>query len=303
MKTKILITGASGMIGKTLTPMLLEAGYEVAHLSRHAKPNAAVPTFVWKPDQFEMDSEALTGVDYVIHLAGAGIADKNWSKARKKLIIDSRTQTTETIGRALAARDMKLKGFISASGINFYGTATTELIHTETDPPGNDFTAECVIAWEKSVDAISAQAERTIKLRISLVLGLDGGALVKLAKPIKMGFGAAIGSGKQFVPWIHVNDVCRLFVFLLEHPELSGVFNGVAPEHVTNKGLTKAIAKQLNKSLWLPNVPSFLMRIFFGEMASLVLNGSRASSELIQEKGFDFQHPTLESALKNLYEK
>jgi uncharacterized protein (TIGR01777 family) len=300
---KVLITGATGLIGTRLTSMLLEKGYGVNILSRstYQSERDAVEYFEWDVNKGSIDSRATEGVTGIIHLAGAGIADKRWSEKRKQIIIDSRVKTANLLKTAVDQNSSKPEVFVSASGINYYGAITTDHIFTEADPPGDDFTAECCVVWEEAADQFS-ETSRIVKLRTGVVLTEKGGALTRIAKPVKFGVGAPLGSGEQFVPFIHLDDICRLYIEALETDKYSGAYNAVAPEYITNAQLTKAIARVLSRPLFLPNIPSFAIKALFGEMGSLVLEGSRASAQKLLDEGFQFEFGNLEKALKNIYE-
>jgi uncharacterized protein (TIGR01777 family) len=292
---KILITGASGLIGNRLTDMLLQAGHQVVHLGR-SKKNGRVPSFVWDVDGSTIEEGAFNDVDTVIHLAGAGVADRRWSAAWKKEILESRIKSTALLVQYLE-KNPQVKTVVSASAIGYYGVESNhELI--ETDKPGTDFLANVVEQWEAAVDNITNK--RVVKLRVGIVLSDKGGALKQMAAPIRLGVGAPLGSGKQAISWIHLDDLCSMFVYAVENENLSGAYNATGPYAVTNQELTKAIAHQLQKPLWLPPVPGFVLKIMIGEMADMVVKGSVVSSRKIQQTGFKFQYPDLETALRNL---
>ncbi len=300
----ILITGGTGLVGTRLTELLIEQGHSVWHLSRKAQQRGNVKTFVWDIDKGFIDEEALLGADYIIHLAGAGIADERWTPERKKEIIDSRTKSLGLISQKLKTLPHKIQGFVSASGIGFYGTDTGSTIITEESPAGNDFVAECCILWEKASEPISELGIRTTKLRIGIVLTDKGGALPKMATPTKFGFGAPLGTGEQFLSWIHIDDLCRLFIHALFTPSIQGVFNAVADNPVNNRTFNQVLARVLNRPLWLPNVPSFVLKAVFGEMVSIVLGGNYVSNKKLKnETSFQFQFNDLETALRDIFKK
>ena len=203
-----------------------------------------------------------------------------------------------------APRGLKFPtAFISSSAIGYYGIITSDKIYEEDDTPGNDFLAETCVKWESVVDQFETVKIRTVKIRTGIVLSTDGGALVEIAKPIKYNFGAAIGSGKQYIAWIHVEDLCNMYIHAIENESMHGAFNAVAPQHMTNKDFTKGVAHQLKKILWLPNVPAFVLKLMLGKRAQLVLEGCRVSSSKILKTGFQFKYPLLKEALQNLYSK
>ncbi|MFL9833027.1 TIGR01777 family oxidoreductase [Chryseobacterium terrae] len=298
MKEIVLITGASGAIAKMLSKRI-EKDYTVRFLTRKKESENE---FEWDIENNIIEENAFENVSHIIHLAGANISEKRWTEDRKKELISSRVDSAKLILNALKKKNLKLKSFISASGINFYGTKTTDKIFTENDDPGNDFLSEVVVVWEKAADEFKEQnvAERVVKLRTAVVLSKNEGALAKMMTPVKLGIGSPLGSGKQYMPWIHIDDICAMYEFALKNPEIEGSYNASAPQHTTNENLTKLIAKVLNKPLWMPNVPSFILKLIFGELADALLEGSRASSEKIKKAGFEFQFPDLKVALEDL---
>ncbi|GGK44258.1 MULTISPECIES: TIGR01777 family oxidoreductase [Flavobacteriaceae] len=288
----ILVTGGTGLIGSNLCDLLKSKGHNVSILSRSKIKKTTV--FHWDIEKRHIDNKAIINTDYIIHLAGAGIADKRWTKSRKKELIASRVNSTNLLFEKVKELNPDLKGFISSSGVGYYGAITSEKIFQENDTPNNDFLSKICILWEKEVNKFNSLNIRTVILRTGVVFSKEGGALEKIIKPIKLGVGAALGSGKQYIPWIAMEDLCNMYVSAIENAELNGVYNAVAPEHITNQGLTKSIAKTLKKSLWLPNVPSFVLKIALGELAVILLQGSRVSSEKIKKTGFNFIFPTIE---------
>jgi len=291
----ILITGGTGLVGKHLSLLLQSKGYHVTILSR--KQSKKTDVFYWNVNKNYIDSEAIINSDYIIHLAGAGIANKRWSKSRKKELIDSRVKTTNLLFRKVKELNPSLKGFIAASGIGYYGAITSSKIFTEKDENGDDFLSLVCKLWEKASYQFNILNVRTVIFRTGIVFSKKGGALQKIRKPIKLGFGSPIGSGNQFMPWIHIEDLCNMYIEAIKNPNLKGVYNAVAPEHITNKFLTLELAKILNKKIWLPNIPSLVFQILFGKMSIILLKGSRVSSDKISKTGFKFKFPDLKSAL------
>ncbi len=298
MKEIVLITGANGLIAKELSKRL-EKEYTVRFLTRKKKNEN---DFEWDLKKGTVDENAFENISHVIHLAGAGVAEKRWTDERKKEIISSRVDSAHLILKNLQQKNQKLKSFVSASGINYYGTETTEKIFTEQDGPGKDFLSEVTILWEQAADEFKNQqvSERVVKLRTGVVLSEKEGALKKMLPTIKAGIGSPLGTGKQYMPWIHIQDICSMYEFALKNPELHGAFNAVAPEHATNRNLTEEAAQVLKKPLFMPNVPGFVLKMIFGELSVAVLEGSRASCEKIQSAGFQFKFPVLKEALKDL---
>lgn len=301
MKEIVLITGAGGLIARELSKQL-ENEYTVRFLTRYKKRENE---FIWDINKGMIDEKALEDVSHVIHLAGANISEKRWTDDRKKELISSRVDSAQLILKALQKNNRVLKSFISASGINYYGTKTTDKIFTEKDGPGNDFLSEVVVVWEKAADEFKEKhvAERVVKLRTAVVLSEKDGALKKMLPTIKMGIGSPLGSGKQYMPWIHIKDICSMYEFSIKQHDMDGAFNAVAPEHTTNRELTEKIAQILKKPLFMPNVPTFALQLLFGELSDAVLKGSRASSEKIRKAGFQFEFPELDKALKDLLKK
>lgn len=298
MKEIVLITGANGLVAQELSKKL-EKEYTVRFLTRQKK---RANDYEWNIKEGTIDESVFDNISHVIHLAGANISEKRWTDERKKELISSRVDSADLILKTLQKKNIKLKSFISASGINYYGTETTEKIFTENDSPGNDFLSEVVVLWEKAADDFKEQniAERVVKIRTAVVLSEKEGALKKMIPTIKMGIGSPLGSGKQYMPWIHIKDICSIYEFALKNSEFEGAFNATSPEHTTNENLTKKIAEVLKKPLIMPNVPSFVLKLLFGELSVAVLEGSRASSEKIQKAGFQFEFPDLKIALEDL---
>lgn len=297
---KILISGGTGLVGSRLTEMLEEEGHNVTLLSRCPQSHESIKTIVWDPKNQQLDAEDLKGIDYIFHLAGAGVAGKAWTNSYKKMIASSRIESTQLLYDTIKMLEQKPKGLVSASAVGYYGIRTTDNIYLENDPPDDDFLADTCVKWEKEVNKLSTLGMKVSKIRIGLVLSKKGGALKEIARPAKIGFGAPIGSGAQYMPWIHIDDLCRMFIHCM-HQEMEDTFNGVAPEHINNRDFTRKLARVLNKPLWLPKVPSFIMKLLLGERAQLVLQGSRISAEKIQKKGFEFKFESLKEALLDLY--
>ena len=302
MGKKVLVTGGTGLIGKQLIKILLAHGYEVATLIRKKKSIPNVSVYEWNVGKGYIEDGALNNTTHLIHLAGASIADARWTASRKKEILESRTKTTELLAKQLVCQKVTLDSFISASGISIYGTDTGDKKQTENDSAGNDFLSQVTIAWEKAADLIANTGVRTIKLRTGIVLSEKGGALPKMALPAKFGLGASLGSGRQWVSWIHIKDLCNLYLKALTDTTMNGAYNAVAPEPVTNKDLTAEICKALHRPQWLPAVPAFALRLALGEMADTVLGSNYILNQrIVQETSFEYQFPTLRAALTDIY--
>jgi len=296
---KILITGGSGLIGKELIKLLLQKNYEVAVLSRNDIKISGVKTFIWDYKKQIIDEEAIKFADIIIHLVGENISQKRWSKKQKSKIIESRTETTKLIFETAKKLNKKFDAFISSSAIGIYGAITSEKIFTENDIPANDFLGKTVFLWEKEVDKFEKISDKIVKLRLGVVLTKKGGALLKLLKITKLGISSPIGSGKQYMPWIALDDLCNLFLFSVENQNISGTLNAVNPEFITNKTFTKTLSKKLNRKIIFPNIPAFILKLVFGEMANILLTGSRISAEKILQTGFKFKNNNFEMFLEN----
>ena len=299
MKT-VLITGGSGLVGQRLRYMLHEKGYRVNVLSRSRKADLAGAAFHWDWKKSEIDEEAIRSADFIIHLAGANIGDKRWTAKRRELIIDSRVKTAELLFTKVMEQGSSVKAFISASAVGYYGSATSEKVFMEDDVPADDFLGKTCARWEQAADRFNESGIRTVKIRTGVVLTKNGGALGRVAMPVRLGIGSALGTGKQYMPWIHIDDLCSIYIMALENEQMEGVYNAVAPEQITNEEFTRELASVLNKPFLKLNVPSFALKLLFGKMSVIILEGSRVSSEKIERTDFRFQFPDLKSALTNL---
>ncbi|HIP48555.1 MAG TPA: TIGR01777 family protein [Lutibacter sp.] len=296
----ILIAGGTGLIGKHLSSYLKDKGYHVRLLSRNKTKNPTFPTYIWNITTGYIEKNALKDVSYIINLAGANIGSKRWTKKRKNEILTSRIESAHLLFKEVQRTNTKLKGYITASAIGFYGALSTDKIFNENDKHATDFLGNVCYHWEKASNIFEEKKIRTVQIRTGVVFTPTGGALEKMTQPIKLGFGATLGKGTQYMPWIHIADLCRLYEFALSNSELKGAYNAVVPSHITNKEFTQLLAKQLDKRIWLPNIPSPVLRILLGEMASIILYGSRVSSEKIIKMGFNFKYSLLSESLDNL---
>lgn len=297
---KILITGGTGLVGKALTKRLISEGHEVRILSRHPKTTDNIKSFFWDVESQQIDESAFDGIEHVIHLAGSGIADKRWTEARKKDIIDSRINSMKLITEVIKKKNIHLKSFVGVSAIGFYGMITSEKIFSETDNGTDDFLSYTCTQWENSYKEIESLSEKTCVARLGVVLSDNGGALKRLLPLFKLGLGSAVGSGKQYMPWIHIDDLVSVFNEALFNQNFKGTYNAVASEHVTNKEFSKQLAKSLSKPFFLPNIPTFLLKLVFGEMANVLLKGSRVSNQKLLNTGFTFKYLQLSIALNNI---
>ncbi len=294
----ILITGGTGLIGSALSEKLISSGHDVRILSRHPKSTGTIKAFAWNVGSGIIDEAAFNGIDHIVHLAGSGIADKRWTNERKKDLIDSRVESMKLITDIVREKNIRLKSFVGASAIGIYGMETSEKIYTETDKGTQDFLAHICEVWENSYKEIESFSEKATILRIGVVLSEKGGALKRLLPLFKFGLGSAVGSGKQYMPWIHLDDMVSVIYEALFNPKFKGTYNAVAPEHITNREFSKKLAKSLSRSFFMPNVPGFLMKLVFGEMANVLLEGSRVSDQKLLNTGFSFKYPEISGALK-----
>lgn len=300
MINKVLISGGSGLVGTRLTELLLERGYEVAHLSRHKKPVSGVRVFEYDTQKNFIEEGALDYAQFFVHLAGAGVADKRWTAERKKLITKSRTETVDLVFKKLRDANIKPEAVISASGSNYYGSDTGDTKNSEDFPPGNDFLSKVCIDWEDAAMAINSTI-RTVILRTGMVLSNRSGALPRISQPARFGFGAALGSGKQWVSWIHIDDLCRMYIEAIENESWTGAYNAVSALPVTNEHFTKEICQALKKPFWMPNVPAFALKLALGEMANIVLGSNYVVNQrILNETNFIYEFPDLKQALTNL---
>ncbi|TKB99610.1 TIGR01777 family oxidoreductase [Pedobacter cryotolerans] len=300
MPQKILITGATGLVGSKLIPALQRLGHEINILSRNDNQIKGVKTFIWDVYAQKIDKGCLIGVDTIIHLAGEGIADKRWTAERKQQIIDSRVLSTQLLYQTIKETNSSVKSFVSASAVGFYGDRGDEIL-TEESASGTDFLSECCVNWENAVDEGLKMDIRVAKIRIGLILSKEGGALAAMEKPIQFFVGAPLGSGKQWMPWIHLDDILGIFIKAVEDQNMIGAYNACAPFPVTNKFLTKSIAKQLNRPVWPVNVPKFALNALLGEMSILPLMSNNTLSKKILNSGYKFAYTNLDDALAAIY--
>ena len=291
-----MITGGSGLIGRRLSFLLKSRGYEVRILSRSNNPKNSYKTFLWNISEKTINDSAFEDLNHIIHLAGAGIADKRWSEKRKKEIIASRVASTNLLYNTVKRLKTPLDSFISASATGYYGAITSETIFEEKDKPAKDFLGKVCSLWEDSIFQFNEIKIRTVALRTGIVLSKDGGALKKMKTPII----TSLGNGKQYMPWIHIDDLCELYIKAIEDQEFKGAFNAVSSEHISNLSFSKKVSKIFNYPFLAVGTPSFILQIVFGEMSTIILNGSRISANKIKQAGFKFKFENLEKALKNL---
>ena len=298
---KVLITGATGMIGSRLSDLCRESGMIVHYLTTSKskiEKREDYKGFYWDPKSEEIEKECLDGVSTIIHLAGASIAEK-WTSEYKETIIKSRTETAALLYDTLKNDEHQVENFISASAIGKYPDSLEKLYFEDDEVLADNFVGTVVKKWEAAADRFSNLGIDVAKIRVGLVLSEKGGMLEKVRKPIEMNVGAPLGSGKQWQSWIHLDDLAGIFLHAIER-ELTGVYNAVAPNPVTNKEMTKQLADQLNKPLWLPNVPKFVLKTMLGEMSQIVLSSQLVSCKKIEEHGYKFKYSNLSKALEDL---
>ncbi|NQW37505.1 MAG: TIGR01777 family protein [Flavobacteriales bacterium] len=287
MKSNILITGGSGFVGAEVACQLVLNGYQVAILSRQDKPSG-IKRFIWDIEKSWVDPDAILFADVIIHLAGENISSKRWTKKQKQVILESRKHTTEILYNAIKISKSRPELIISASAVGYYGTQKSDVIFTETSQQGAGFLAETVAKWEQSVALFQELNIRTVIFRMGVVMSPEGGALIKMLLPLKLGFATPVGNGNQYVPWISLNNLSRLFLFSIETKTINGIFNAVSPIHFTNKSLMQEIAKIKAKPFFNIGVPALLLKFIYGEMSEVILQGNRISSDKIIGYGFEF---------------
>lgn len=300
-KMRVLITGATGLVGSRLSDLCRERGIQVNYLTTSkakVKREKDYQGFYWDPGKGEIEEGCIEGVKCIIHLAGASIAEP-WTNSYKKKIIKSRTETAALLLKTLKGNSHNVENFISASGINIYPSSFEKLYFEDEHTIADNFLGEVVQKWEYAADEFEKIGLDVAKIRTGPVLAEGGGILEKIKKPISLNLGAALGSGKQWQSWIHIDDVAGIFLFAIEN-ELTGIYNAVAPNPVTNKELTKELAKQMGKSIWLPNVPKIALKTLLGEMSLIVLSSQLVSCKKIEEQGYNFKYTNLSRALGDL---
>lgn len=299
----ILITGATGLIGSEITRLLHENGIDINYLTTSRskiEKRDNYKGFYWNPSKGEIDTKCLEGVGAIINLAGTSVFQP-WTSSNKKKILRSRIDSLDLLYKTLEENEHEVAHIVSASAIGIYPSSTHKMHYEEEKEVADNFLGEVSQKWESAAQKFSNLGLRVAIVRIGIVLAADGGALPQIARPIKYNVGTALGTGTQWQSWIHVRDLARLFLFLISNGA-EGVYNGVAPNPVTNEDLTREVANVMDKKVWLPKVPSFALKLVMGEMSSVVLGSQLVSSKKVEDEGFNFLFVNLRQAIKDIYE-
>jgi hypothetical protein len=300
MKT-ILLTGGSGMIGRKLSDLLIEKGYQVIWLSRERHVNGSIPRYRWNYLKNEIDREALEQADVIIHLAGSNLGEEAWTRRKKQEIVESRVQTARLLLETIRSMPKKPESFISASAVGYYGMQTSDRIYSEEDLPAqNDFLSRTCKKWESAAFAFRDElGMRTVALRTAFVISKESDAFKRMSVPARFGLGAPLGSGRQYLPWIHLDDLCRIYLNTVEDSRMQGIYNAVSPQQITNAEFMKVLAKEMKRPFFIPRIPAFILRLFMGEVAGMILEGSRVSPQKIVDAGYQFLYPTAMEAIRS----
>lgn len=296
----ILITGGTGLIGSEIRKMLEEKSWNTAILTRN-KQQTGKNSFYWNYDEGVVDKAAIEFADVIIHLTGENISSRRWTEKQKKKILDSRVGYTRLLYDAVKNSVKRPEKIVSASAIGYYGAITSDKIFSENDSPGDDFISEVVKAWEEELKKLGELGIAHNILRIGVVMSPKGGALAKMITPVRYYTGSPIGSGKQFMPWIEISDLARMFLFLIESDISGEIFNAVAPQHITNGELMEKLAKAMRRPMILPPVPTWALRLLFGEMSVIMTTGSRVSSQKIRDTGFEYEYKDIVNVLSHYF--
>ena len=300
----VIITGGTGLIGTALSKFLLSRGYEVIILTRNPKPqkisSPGLSYASWNVKEQSVNEEAFKKANYIIHLAGAGVADKPWTEKRKMEIVESRTKSSELLIKAMTGIPNNITAVVSASAIGWYQQNRGHQ-SVETDPPATDFLGETCVAWESAIKSVEGLNKRLVILRTGIVLSNEGGAFPAFRRPIQFGIAGILGNGKQMISWIHIEDLCRLYLEAMINTGWSGIYNAVSPDPVNNRKFTMALAKKIKGSFFIPMpVPNFILRMMLGDRSEEVLKNSNISANKIRHQGFQFIYPTMDTAFTDL---
>ncbi|MEA1887346.1 MAG: TIGR01777 family oxidoreductase [Bacteroidota bacterium] len=296
----VLITGGTGLVGRALISLLSDSGYRVRILTRGKRGLENAEAFRWDVDSGHVEADAVEGVDHIIHLAGENIGKGRWTKSRKKTIVASRTRSARLLYDTIEKRNPGLRSFTSASATGYYGSVTSDRIFNEKDPPGDDFLAKVCVQWEEAAGMFRSGGYRTTIVRTGVVLSKKGGMLKRIMPTINMHFSPLFGNGKQYIPWIHIDDLCGIYRKILDDNNIDGVYNAVAPDHVSYKDFIRTLSSVKKQKILMPPTPELPWKILFGEKSSILLEGSRVSSKKIINTGYEFKYPELKQALDRL---
>ncbi len=298
---RVLITGANGTIGRRLTSRLISAGYDIVKLTRNSDPDrSGIKSYRWDPEKDYIDPAALPGVTHIIHLAGENISGRRWSQEVKQSIVSSRVKSAEFLFRKVCEGSIRPKTFISASATGFYGAVTSEKIFNEDDKPSGDFLSDTCVLWEEAAARFENRGTRWVSLRTGVVLARGSGLLQKLTPVFRRGLGSVPGNGKQYISWIHIDDLCEIYLKALNDEKMSGVYNAVSPGWANADTFYRQLSEAFGRRLWLPRIPRFLLKIILGEMSSVITAGSRVSPDKILKTGYIFKYKDLREALGDL---
>jgi uncharacterized protein (TIGR01777 family) len=296
----VLVTGGTGLVGSALLPVLHSAGYKLRILTRGGGAPAIAHAFKWDIQKGSIEEGAVEGVDHIIHLAGENIGSGRWTKARRKKIIDSRVLSARLLFDTVEKRNPGLKSFTSASATGYYGSETTDRIYSEKDPPAADFLARVCVEWEEAAGLFRSGGYRSSVVRTGIVLDKKGGMLKRVLPAVNMRFLPLFGDGKHYLPWIHIEDLCAIYLKILSDTGMDGIYNAVAPEHITYRDFIRTLAAVKKKKILMPPTPEFMWKVLFGKKSSMLLEGSRVSAGKIIDAGYSFTCHTMEKALFDL---
>lgn len=304
MKT-ILITGGSGLIGRYLSDKLIEKGYSVIWLSRERYVKASILRYKWDYRKDEIEEEALQKADIVVHLSGSNLGEGSWTKHKKQKIVESRVKTAELLFEKFKEINKKPEAFISASAIGFYGTVTSDKIFTEDDSPNQtDFLSRTCRRWEEAAQRFQEEmGVRTVCLRTGFVISKKNEGFQKMTNMTRFWAGAPLGNGNQYLSWIHIDDLCNMYIKAIEDTSMLGIYNAVSPEFITNADFMHNISRAMRKPFFFPKVPEFVLRLMMGEAAEMILKGSRISANKVQSAGFEFLYPASQKAIEEELKK
>jgi uncharacterized protein len=295
---KILISGSSGLVGSHLVPFLRQKGHEVKKLVRHTS-SLALDEIYWDPTKGELNPSDIQEFDAIINLAGENLGKGRWNEAKKQRILESRVKSTQLLAETISQLKNKPKVFINASAIGIYGEQGDEELNEES-PEGKGFLSQVCHKWEAAANPIKEQSIRTVWMRLGMVLSTEGGGLKPMLVPFRLGLGGKLGSGKQFMSWIVLEDLLKAILFALTDDKLQGPVNAVSPNPVTNSTFTEVLGSVLHRPTWMP-VPSMMAKLIFGEMAdALILSSTRVFPKRLEEAGFQFDYPNLKLAFQHL---